>query len=488
MTVHDHCAEAGAIGAALEAVRLYRAGHVTRFPGLAHTRQLSFDTVTGEQTRCSYCANQCLRTFVDYGTGDSRQRIILATCEKGASSGAEELRETVHRLRKVKEANPNLVEVAGRSITHSQSPALVADPRRPARDGLRIGLARVFNQYLYGPFFTSYLESLGLPTRNIVWSDVTSEKLYREGARRGAIDPCYPSKVAVAHVHNLIYKHHAAKPLDAIFLPQFDVLGGSLEKCGGSHACPTASATPLAVAAAFRGDSDTFAAEKIAYLHPLLNFLDIPLLTRQMYDCWHALLGVTTAENIRAIETALDAQRRWLEGLRQQGRAVLDRIEAENRIGVVMLGRVYQHDPGLNHGIFDEFQKLGYPVLSQTSLPMDSATLDRVFGDDHPRDIEDVWKHSFSASTSQKVWAAKFVARHPNLIGIEVSNFKCGHDAPAYQLIQAILESAGKPYFSFRDLDENKPAGAMRIRIETIDYYLREIKGGAGFSRPAIKS
>ena len=30
-----------------------------------------------------------------------------------------------------------------------------------------------------------------------------------------------------------------------------------------------------------------------------------------------------------------------------------------------------------------------------------------MFGDDHPLDIEDVWKHSFSASTSQKVWAAK---------------------------------------------------------------------------------
>jgi predicted nucleotide-binding protein (sugar kinase/HSP70/actin superfamily) len=145
-----------------------------------------------------------------------------------------------------------------------------------------------------------------------------------------------------------------------------------------------------------------------------------------------------------------------------------------------MLGRVYQHDPGLNHGIFEEFQKLGYPVLSQTSLPMDAWTLERVFGTDHPLDIEDVWKHSFSASTSQKIWAAKFVARHPNLIGIEVSNFKCGHDAPAYQLLQAILESGGKPYFAFRDLDENKPAASMRIRIETIDYHMRRtrVRGG----------
>ena len=74
------------------------------------------------------------------------------------------------------------------------------------------------------------------------------------------------------------------------------------------------------------------------------------------------------------------------------------------------------------------------------------------------------------------------MARHPNLIGIEVSNFKCGHDAPAYQLRQAILEAGGKPYFAFRDLDENKPAASMRIRIETIDYYLRQIRKGMSFN------
>jgi predicted nucleotide-binding protein (sugar kinase/HSP70/actin superfamily) len=265
-------------------------------------------------------------------------------------------------------------------------------------------------------------------------------------------------------------------------MPQFDILGSSLQKCMGSNACPTAAATPLAVAAAFRTGTDTFAAEQIGYLHPLLNFGEISLLTRQMYECWDPLLGLTPAEHARAIETALKEQRRWLEDLREQGRALLDRLEAEDRIGIVMLGRPYQHDPGLNHGIFEEFQKLGYPVLSQTSLPMDAYTLELVFGADHPLDIEDVWKHSFSASTSQKVWAAKFVARHPNLIGIEVSNFKCGHDAPAYQLIQAILEATGKPYFAFRDLDENKPAASMRIRIETIDYYLRQIKRGTPFN------
>ncbi len=113
-------------------------------------------------------------------------------------------------------------------------------------------------------------------------------------------------------------------------------------------------------------------------------------------------------------------------------------------------------------------------MLSQSFLPIDPDILERVFPDGHALDIDDVWQHSYSASTSHKVWAAKFVARHPNLIGVELSNFRCGHDAPAYKLIQRILEAAGRPYFGFKDLDENKPSGSIRLRVETIDYYLRK--------------
>lgn len=186
-------------------------------------RRLQFETTIGEATCCSYCANHCLRTFINYGTDERRERMIVASCEKGASHDQQELRETVHRLRRVQDANPNPVEIAARTVVLPPCPRIIADassrfaftPRQCARNRLingcgdvRIGIARVFNQYLYAPFFSAYLESLGVSPRNIVWSDVTSDRLYREGAGNGAIDPCYPSKVVVAHVHNLIFKHH----------------------------------------------------------------------------------------------------------------------------------------------------------------------------------------------------------------------------------------------------------------------------------------
>src|SRR5918911_1582057 len=91
----------------------------------------------------------------------------------------------------------------------------------------------------------------------------------------------------------------------------------------------------------------------------------------------------------------------------------------------------------------------------------------------HPLDISDVWKNSYSASTNHKVWAAKFTARHPNLVALELSSFKCGHDAPIYTVIESIIERSGTPYFSFKDIDENKPTGSIRIRVETIHYFLK---------------
>ncbi|MFZ0595315.1 MAG: CoA activase, partial [Bryobacteraceae bacterium] len=141
------------------------------------------------------------------------------------------------------------------------------------------------------------------------------------------------------------------------------------------------------------------------------------------------------------------------------------------------------HDPGLNHEIMEEFQKLGYPVFSQSTLPLDEDLLDRLFGEEvragiiqHPLDISDVWKNRYSTSTNHKVWAAKFTARHPNLVALEVSSFKCGHDAPIYGVIEGIIEQSGTPYFSFKDLDENKPSGSIRIRVETIHYFLQRYR------------
>lgn len=57
-------------------------------------------------------------------------------------------------------------------------------------------------------------------------------------------------------------------------------------------------------------------------------------------------------------------------------------------------------------------------------------------------------------------------------MAVEVSSFKCGHDAPIYSVVEQIVERSGTPYFSFKHLDENQLANTIKLR-ETIDYFLK---------------
>jgi predicted CoA-substrate-specific enzyme activase len=513
--VHEHCGESGAIGAAQESLRLWRNGQQTTFIGLDAVRKIEYRTTRNEATRCYFCKNNCLRTFIDVRTEPAKdlipiekvtkvplmrgeQRLIIATCEKGTVEDLNDMKDIKAGLDHIREQHPNFVDVASKEVFRPTNAKNVADPiptrawsqttkQRVAlmqnRSKLRIGIPRVLNIYTYAPLFNAYFESLGVQPENIIYSDYTSSELYRAGASRGAIDPCFPAKIGISHVYNLIQEKHQKKPLNVIFFPMYDVLHSSLTNIVGTNACPTVTATPETVKAAFTKENDVFAENNLKYIDPVLNFANRKLFAYQMLQAWQPVLGLSPEENDRAVEAGFVALKEHETSIRKRARQVLDQLEREDRIGIVMLGRPYHHDPGLNHEILDEFQKLGYPIFSQNTLPVDEDMLERLFGDEvrsgvirGPLDISDAWKNSYSCSTNHKVWAAKFTARHPNLVALEISSFKCGHDAPIYGVIEGIIEQSGTPYFCFKDLDENKPSGSIKIRVETIDYFLRRYR------------
>jgi predicted CoA-substrate-specific enzyme activase len=526
--VHPHTGVSGAIGVAIESARLYIEGKQTNFIGFDAVRTIKYKSTRDEETRCFYCKNHCLRTFIDIYSapvhengienvfsyrqgaeqtrsgrveyfqqdelekieGVRRERIIIATCEKGAVDNLNGMKEVQKNIEDLKKANPNLVEFAGKKVWQSVNPKIFKDePKKFAstpktklinnlklnRDKIVIGIPRLLNLYTLNPFFSAYFESLGIFPGNIVYSDFTSEQLYRDGAKRGNIDPCYPSKLAIPHIHNLLYVQHKKKKLNYIFFPSIDSMPSDLLNCVDHRGCPTAVATPFSVKAAFTKEADVFGEFGVQYINPFLNLLEPELAEKQLFDELEMILGLTKSENKKAVAEGFKVFKNFQELLHQKGREVLELIERENRIGIVVLARPYHNDPGINHGILEEFQKLGYPILFQDSLPTDDVTLNKYFRDEDvsPLEIRDVWKNSFSENTNRKIWAAKFAARHPNLVVLELSNFRCGHDAPVYSLIQEIVEASGTPYFCFKDIDENKPKGSIKIRIETITYFLK---------------
>jgi len=92
-----------------------------------------------------------------------------------------------------------------------------------------------------------------------------------------------------------------------------------------------------------------------------------------------------------------------------------------------------------------------------------------------PFDISDVWQSSYSSNTNEILWGAKLAARCPWITCvIRLSSYECGMDQPTYTPTQKIIEASGTLFFKFGDLDATKPAGSIKIRVETIVHYVEK--------------
>src|ERR1700678_3393394 len=193
--VHEHCGESGAIGAAVEAGRLYRNGRRTSFVGLEAVRKIKYRTTRNEETRCHFCKNDCLRTFIDIRTAPTddlsfipiqkvtkvplmhgEQCLIIATCEKGLVEDVNDMKDIKAGLDEIKGKYPNFVDFAAREVFRPTNAKNVADPiptrawakatkdriaLMQNRNKFRIGIPRLLNIYTYAPLFNAYFESLG---------------------------------------------------------------------------------------------------------------------------------------------------------------------------------------------------------------------------------------------------------------------------------------------------------------------------------------
>lgn len=514
--VHPHCGEAGAIGAAFETLRVVtRRGHST-FIGLDAAINLEYSTKNDEETRCHFCPNDCARTFIDTKRPDgSKSRYIAGfSCEKGTVESKDAMLDLVAERKKLMKEFPNLVDYESKLafrhfFDHEPQPAAgtpISDikvertlfggvKRTPigrtfvrsdanasaARKKIRIGIPKVLNIYSTAPLWRTYLETAGITQQNIVFSDTTSEEMWLEGGKYGSIDPCFPSKVGQAHIHNLLFHHHDpddGRALNYIFFPIITNVPNFMVGNMDEAACPIVAGCPDVLKAAFTKETDFFAQRGIHYLDPAVNLIERALFKKQMFDCFGPLLGLTQDESDFACEQGWKALDQFDRDLQEKGKAILEQIEVDNRIAILLIGRPYHVDPGLNHGIPEEFQVLGYPVLSMRSIPKDLAWLGTYFRDEiergqSPVDIGDVWPENYSTNSSQKVWAAKFASRHPNIAVLDLSSFKCGHDAPTYGIIDNIINTAGTPYSALHDIDANKPGGSIKIRVKTYSHSLK---------------
>ncbi|WP_437671397.1 BadF/BadG/BcrA/BcrD ATPase family protein [Sorangium sp. So ce131] len=511
--VHPHTGEAGALGAAFETLRVVKRRGSSTFIGIDAAIALEYTTKNDEETVCHFCPNECKRTFIDTKRPDGTTSRYISgfSCEKGTVESEKAMLELVAERKKIAKQFPNLVDYESKlAFRHFYDTAPLPEDGSPVKDvvvkkgflgirrvettrpfrrsgpavrerlrRVRIGIPRVLNIYSTGPYYRAYFEALGVPKQNVVFSDATTEEMWVEGGKYGSIDPCFPSKVAQAHIHNLLFHHHSEeKKLNYIFFPILTHVPSFGEGVMDKTSCPIVAGVPDVMKAAFTKEVDFFKTRGIEYLDPALTFSEMTLTARRMFETWGPRLGITEDESDHAHREAMKALALFDRDLQDKGRAILETVEAENRVAILMIGRPYHSDPGLNHGIPEEFQVLGYPILSVRSIPRDMEYLARFFKEEiatgqHPLDINDVWPENYSANSAQKVWAAKFAARHPNVVLLDLSSFKCGHDAPTYGIIDSIVSSSATPYAALHDIDANKPGGSIKIRVKTYAHSLK---------------
>lgn len=513
--VHPHSGEAGAIGAAMETLRVVkRRGHST-FVGLEAAIGLEYTTKNDEETVCHFCPNECSRTFIDAfrPDGSTARYISGFSCEKGTVESKDAMIALVKERKKILKRYPNLVSHEARvlfqkvkgldpmpeagspttdvevkrtfwgqvkHVEHERPFERAGEEAQKRRRRWRVGMPRVLNMYSTGPFWMAYFQSLGVDPRNIVWSGESGEEMFAEGGKYGSVDPCYPAKVVQAHFHELFFHVHPDKPLDAIFFPILTHVPSFVEHAVDHASCPIVAGTPDVMKAAFTKEQDYFATRGIRYLAPSLSFVEKVRLKQRLFETFADELALTEDENAFAVDQAFAALERYDAAVQAKGKAILEQVEHDNRVAILVVGRPYHMDPGLHHGIPDEFQVLGYPILSVRSIPKDPEWLARFFREDleagriqSPLDINDVWPESYSANSAMKVWATKFAARHPNVVLLDLSSFKCGHDAPTFGIIDRIVEKSAVPYSALHDLDANKPGGSIQIRVKTYAHSLK---------------
>jgi len=360
---------------------------------------------------------------------------------------------------------------------------LARSPASPAasRAHLRVGIPRVLNVWSTHQFWVGFFTALGVAPAGVIFSSDTSEEQGRTfGKGRGTVDCCYPVKCASGHYGELVFGQRRA--LDILFSPMIYSLPSFLQgHVAHTLSCPRVMAAPENIKAGFLKERDVFAEQGIRYVAPLVSLGEPRLVPKQMHEALRdAIPGLTYGETARAVDEAYRALDAFADRLRTATRRVLAGCAAADRPCLLVLARPYHMDTGIGHEIEVDLQAHGYPILWAQYFPTDPDLLDWMFRADvtaghiaSPLDIRDVWPSSYSSNTNEILWGAKVAARMPWIACvIRLSSYECGMDQPTYTPVQQIVERSGTLFFSFQDLDSTKPAGSVKIRVETIAHYL----------------
>jgi predicted CoA-substrate-specific enzyme activase len=427
ITVPAHNEVTGALGCAVIAMEADRGGG-SHFKGF----DLSRKHYEIESFECPDCPNHC---EINKVTVEGEEPLYYGSrCEK--------------------------YDVARRTRERSDLPDLFAERERMLLAGFsikqelpenapRVGIPRALLFHELFPLWRAMLTEMGC---QVVLSDRTNKRIIHEGAERSVAETCFPMKVALGHVLNLLDKE-----IDFIFLPSVINLQKMDEDMTDSFVCPYVQSFPYTVRAAV-----DFAAAGVQVLNvPVYLQYREQQLTQAMEGVGQ-ILGCNPLRVRQAVLAGMKALEQFQQSLQQRGAEVLANLPPD-KPAIVVVSRSYNGcDQGANLEIPRKLRNMGVLAIPMDFLPLDNTGL--------PKD----WFNMYWRYGQKILAAAEMIAHDDRLHALYLTNFGCGPDSFVSRFFQERLGT--KPVLMI-EVDEHSADAGVITRCEAYLDSLEATKG-----------
>ena len=381
--------------------------------------------VSTSMRNCGLCSNNCMLTINAFS--DGRTYVTGNRCDRGAGDMIQEKHKPV----------PNMVDVKLRRYFD-----YFLKKNIPEFEGkLRIGIPRVLNMYEDFPFWFTFFNQLGC---EVVLSDYTTKDQYNKAIDTIPSDTaCYPAKAVHGHIRDL-----AQAQVDLIWYPCIQHGPKEFSHDNNYH-CPMVISYPELI----RNNMQDVMG-KTPFYAPFLPLADkkslVPALVKALKD-----LPFSKSEISNAVETAWAEQEKCKADYCEMTKKTVSRLVAEQVPTIVLAGRPYHLDSGINHGIPELITSLGMAVLTEDGV----APLGKDIK--HLR-VVDQWSYH-----SRLYHAAEFVSRTEGFQIVELNSFGCGLDSIVADQVKDILSAKHKIHTLLK-IDEGTNLGAVTIRLRSL--------------------
>ena len=303
----------------------------------------------------------------------------------------------------------------------------------------RVGIPYSMLTHEFYPFWNAFFSELGF---DFILSDKTNKKIISDGLQSSVAETCFPMKVTLGHVQNLL-----EKGVDYLFLPTIRDMPTKEKNIKGdrtgSYPCPFIQGTWAFVESAINTG-------EVKILKPILNFSFEEYIKEKQLAKLGRELGRDRRSIKKAIRQAYLAQRKFYSSVRKRGKEVLESLK-DDEIAIVIVSRSYNScDRAISMDVPKKLRELGFKVIPTDYLPVDSI------------DLSKEWPNLYWEFGDRIMSAAEIIKKDRRLYPVYITNFGCGPDSFILQYFEREMD---RPFLKL-EVDEHSAGAGVITRCE----------------------